>query len=140
MCHKKILIFIFSGVTIKEKREGVAVLGVFNGVFKGEIIVDVVQIDPDEYDLEKNYIWFDVGVSVGEVDIALSAFHFYLADSNKKMINPVSMVDSSDYDKSKIDYGVFVGFDFKPDFFYSVPTFGFYCDTYKRVELIELSC
>lgn len=115
-------------------------LGVFNGVFKGDVTVDVVQIDPAEYDLNSNYIWFDVGVSVGGADIPLSAFHFYLADSDRKMINPASVMDSSYYDKTKVDYGVLVGFDFSPDFFYNVPVFGFYCNTYKRVELIELTC
>lgn len=55
-------------------------------------------------------------------------------------IDPASVLDSSHYNTIKNDYGVFVSFDFKPDFFYFVPVFGFYCDTYKRVELIELAC
>jgi len=114
-------------------------LGVFNGIYKdNKISVDVVQADPAVYELDENLIWFDVSVSVeNQTDITLSAFRFYLADSDKKIINPASVVDSSHFDKGM---GVVVGFEFKPDFFYSVPVFGVYCDTHKRLELIEMTC
>lgn len=114
-------------------------LCIYNGVFRDEkMMVDVVQIDPAIYELDGNYIWFDVGVAVVKPYV-VSPFRFYLADSNKKMINPVLVLNSDHYDKTKIDFAVMVGFDFKPDFFYNVPLFGFHCDTYKRVELIELT-
>ena len=116
-------------------------LGVFNGFYKcEEIIVDVVQLNPLAYGLEGSCIWFEVSITINGNDIALSDFHFYLADSNKKIINPSLMYDSSNYVKTKNDIGVFVGFEFSPDFFYNIPVFCFYCDTYKRVELIELVC
>ena len=116
-------------------------LHIYNGIFKDDKIkVDVVQINPADYDLDCDCIWFDVGVSISKSVILLSSFRFYLADSNKTLMNPVAVVESPHYDKEKVSLGVLVGFEFKPDFFYSIPVLGFYCDTYKRVELVKLTC
>ena len=114
----------------------------FNGVYKENgIFVDVVQIDYILYDLNENYLWFEVGIAVeSKSDIKISDFNFYLFDSNKKIFNPVSLNNSYQYHRKNVDFSVLVGFEFKPDYFYNAPTFGFYYTNLNRVELIKLVC